>query len=132
MKTIRALLAVLSVVGILGLSRGPVIAYEVHFIRLTGTLFSTEDEGQRGDALNVIINGRQWIFRIAEVKNLRPSGVTERAMLRHVFPPRATLTGSRELLQNLQKAEIVSRPFTITGFLYSGSGVLFVTRFESN
>ncbi|MDP2604548.1 MAG: hypothetical protein Q8S00_18475 [Deltaproteobacteria bacterium] len=128
MKTMRTLFAALPLIGILGLNGGPVMAYEVHYIRLTGTLVSTED-GQRGNALNVAINGRQWIFRIAKIKNLLPSGVTESAILRYIFAPRVTVTGSQELLQNLQKAAIVSKPLTITGFLYSGSGVFFVTSF---
>jgi len=128
MKTMKTLFAALPLIGILGFTGGPAIAYEVHYIRLTGTLVSTED-GQRGNALDVVINGRQWIFRIAKIKNLLPSGVTESAILRHIFAPRVTVTGSQELLQNLQKAAIVSKPLTITGFLYSGSGVFFLTSF---
>ena len=58
MKTMKTLFAALPLIGILGFTGGPVMAYEVHYIRLTGTLVSTED-GQRGNALDVVINGRQ-------------------------------------------------------------------------
>lgn len=129
MKTIRALLTVLLLIGILGLSPAPVSAYEVRYVRLFGMLLPAEEEGQRGmrDRFNVSINGKAWIFQLVKVEYLRGTGGDGRAILRQVFPARLTFTGDEDLLHNLQKPEVIGNPLTITAFLYPASRVLFIT-----
>ncbi len=128
MKNKNTLLAVLIMTTILGLSAAPILAYEVAYLRLTGTLFPVEQEDQGGphDTLEVNINGKVRIFRLAKVKNLKASGYGKEA-LRHVVPARVNFVGSEDLIHNLQKSERLGKPVTITGFLYSASRVLFVT-----
>ncbi len=69
MKNKNTLLAVLILIMILGLSAAPVLAYEVAYLRLTGTLLPVEQEDQGGlrDTLVVNINGKMWIFRLEKV-----------------------------------------------------------------
>jgi hypothetical protein len=128
MKNITKLLAVLFLTMILGQSAATVMAYEVAYLRITGTLLPIEEENQGGlhDTLNVNITGKMRIFRIVKVTNLKANGYG-RAALRHVVPARMNFVGSEDLIHNLQKSEIVGKPVTITGFLYPASRVLFVT-----
>ncbi|MBI4527457.1 MAG: hypothetical protein HY695_26990 [Deltaproteobacteria bacterium] len=129
MKIIKALLAVPLLVGVLGLSGGPVMAYEVRYIRLTGMLFPVEQEGRKGmhHTLDVRINGKVWILQLAKVENLGASSESGRVIFRQVFPARVSFTGAEDLLHNLQNPEIVAQPVTITGYLYPVSRVFFVT-----
>jgi hypothetical protein len=127
MKTIRTLFAALPLIGILGFTGGPAIAYEVHYIRLTGILIPLEEEGRKTDTVNIVMNGTEWVFKIAKAENLAQTGVDGRTALRHVFPARLLLTGSKELIKNLQNPESVGKPVAITGFLYAASRILFVT-----
>lgn len=128
MKTIRALLTVLLLVGILGFSPAPTIAYEVGYVRLSGTLLPAEEEGQTGlrDSFKVQINEKVWIFQLAKVENLRGTG-DGRAILRQVFPAQISFVGAEDLIHHLQEPETVGKPLTITGFLYAASRVLFIT-----
>lgn len=129
MKTIRALLTVLLLIGILGLSRLSGMAYEVGYVRLTGMLLPVKERGLNGnrESLDVLINGKAWIFQLAKVENLKGSGGNGRAILRQVFPARLTFTGDEDLLHNLQQPEVVGKPLAITAFLYPASRVLFIT-----
>jgi len=135
MKTIRARFAVLSLIGslafigYLGFGREPVMAYEVHSIRLTGMLLPLEEEVRKTDTVNVIMNGREWIFQVAKAENPAGTGVSGRTALRHVFPARLMLTGSK-VIENLREPEIVGKTIIITGFLYAASRILFVTAVE--
>lgn len=128
MKYKNTLLAVLILTMILGLSAAPVLAHEIAYLRLTGTLLPVEEGYQRGlhDTLEVNINGKMWIFRLAKVKNLKANGYGKEA-LRNVVPARVNFVGSEDLIHNLQKSERLGKPVTITGFLYPASRVLFVT-----
>lgn len=113
---------------ILGLGAAPVMAYEVAYLRLTGTLLSVEEEDQVGlhDTLEVNINGKMWIFRMEKVKNLKANGYGREA-LRHVVPARVNFVGSEDLIHNLQKPGVTGNPLAIAGFLYPASRTLYVT-----
>lgn len=129
MMTIRALLAVLVLMGILSLSRPSVMAYEVGYVRLTGTLLPAEERGLNGnrESLDVLINGKAWIFQLAKVENLKASGGSGGAILRQLFPDRVNFVGANDLIHNLQEPKVIGKPLTIIGFLYPASRVLFIT-----
>ncbi len=128
MKNKSALIAIVLLTIILGPGAAPVMAYEVAYLRLTGTLFPIEQEDQGGlhDTLEVNINGEMHIFEVAKVKNLKANGYGREA-LRHVVSARVKFVGSVDLIHNLRKPEIVGKPVAIAGFLYPASRVLFVT-----
>lgn len=128
MKSKIALLAIFLLAGTLAFSAAPVMAYEVAYLRLTGTLLPVEEENQGGlhDTLEVNINGEMRIFEVAKVKNLKANGYGREA-LRHLVPARVKFVGSEDLIHNLQKPKLVGKPLTIAGFLYPASRVLFVT-----
>ncbi len=128
MKNITKLLAVLFLTMILGLSAATVMAYEVAYLRITGTLLPIEEENQGGfhDTLNVNINGKMRIFRIVKVKNLKANGYG-REILRHIVPARVRFVGSEDAIHKLEKPEVVGKPITITAFVYPVSRTLFIT-----
>ena len=128
MKNITKLLAILFLTMILGLSAATVMAYEVAYLRITGTLLPVEEENQGGlyDALEVNINGEMRIFRIVKVKNLKANGFG-REILRHIVPARVKFVGSEDAIHKLEKPEIVGKPITITAFVYPVSRTLFIT-----
>lgn len=129
MKTIRALLAVLLLMGILSLSRPSVMTYEVGYARLTGTLLPVEERGLNGnrESLDVLINGKARIFQLAKVENLKAGGGSGGALLRQIFPARVNFVGADDLIHNLQEPKLIGKPLTIIGFLYPASRVLFIT-----
>ncbi len=128
MKNITKLLAVLFLTMTLGLSAATVMAYEVAYLRITGTLLPIEEEDQGGvhDILNVNINGKMRIFQLAKVKNLKANGFGKE-IFRHIVPARVRFVESDDAIHNLEKPEIAGKPITITTFLYPVSRTLFIT-----
>jgi len=127
MKSISALFVTLFLTGILGLT-APVMAYNLVYLRLTGTILPVEEEFQGGlhDTINMSINETTRIFQLAKVKNLQANGYGREA-LRHVVPARVSFVGDEDLIHHLLKPDMVGKPCTITGFLYPTSRVFFIT-----
>ena len=128
MKNITKLLAILFLTMTLGLSAATVMAYEVAYLRITGTLLPIEEGNLGGlhDIFNVNINGQVRIFRLAKVKNLKANGFG-REILRHIVPVPVRFVGSEDAIHKLEKPEIAGKPITITAFLYPVSRTLFIT-----
>lgn len=131
MRNITTLLAVLLLTMILGLNATAVMAYEVAYVRLTGTLLPVEEEGRGGlrDTLDVNIDGKVWVFRLAKVQNLKANGFG-REIFRHVVPAGVRFVGSEDHIHNLQKPEMADTRLTITGFLYPVSRTFFITAMD--
>ncbi len=102
-------------------------------VRLTGTLLPVEGEGERGlyPPLNVLVNGKRWIFSLAKVENL--AGIGQGWMiLQHIFPFQLRLSGPEHLLNNFHKPVVVAKLLAIEGRLYIGSRLLVITAVQED
>ena len=95
-------------------------------IRLTGTLHPPEEKGAPVHALTVYIGDSQWNFWLTDIDNLSgpPYGWLT---LTDLFPRELRFSGPDDLLAPLQQPNVVGKPVSVEGRLYTVYRKLVVT-----
>lgn len=95
-------------------------------VRLTGVLeASTKPHSSILPVLRVWIDGKPWLFRVAQVEPVIPSYRAEEK-LRKVSLLGLRFLAEKDVLATLQRADMRDRPIVIEGWLRPKAGVLHV------
>jgi hypothetical protein len=99
-------------------------------VRFTGALLPL-DEQSHGDlsTLTVFIQGKHWLFRLAEVEELTGRS-SDWAILRGLFRRQVRFYGPASLIAPLQKPEIAGKLLTVKGRLYTRERRFLITAVE--
>lgn len=101
-------------------------------LRITGTLLAAESD-KRDDlvTVNISVQGKPMLLRVGKVEDLttpeRARAVKDEVLLRQV-----RFTGPEDLMERLQKPEILGRVITIEGWLDTQARRMQVTAVEES
>lgn len=100
-------------------------------VRFTGVLLPIKDHSRKGvlDNLNVLIGKEKWTFLVDKMEIVGSVG-RNRATLQRLFPPLVRFVGPDDLVARLKSPEIVGKVFTLEGFLYVDSRLLYLTEVD--
>lgn len=101
-------------------------------VSLTGILYPP---GQRElvsvHALTVYVQGKECVFDLKKVENLRAGSTTGWEILHEIFPSILRFWGPSKYISPLEKPEIIGKSITIRGFLYVDTGIFYITEIKN-
>ena len=99
-------------------------------VRFTGELLPL-DEQDHGElsTLSVFIQGKHWLFKLAEVQELT-GRVSDRAILQDLLGRQVRFYGSTDLIVPLLNPRIMGKVLTVEGRLYPRERRFLITGFD--